>query len=57
VCVRLYNPAKRWSIFSAIGVAPDGVTKSPGLNLALEGLRKRCAQRKAFPAEIAPLRQ
>jgi predicted transcriptional regulator of viral defense system len=54
VCVRLYNPAKTVvDLFRYRRSAGRRYQKSPGLNLALEGLREALRQRKASPAEIA----
>ena len=42
-----------WSTCFAIGTAGRRFKSSPGLNLALEGLREVLRQRKATPAELA----
>jgi predicted transcriptional regulator of viral defense system len=54
VRVRIYNPAKTVvDLFRYRRSAGKRYQKSPGLNLALEGLREALRQRKATPAEIA----
>jgi predicted transcriptional regulator of viral defense system len=54
VRVRIYNPAKTVvDLFRYRQRAGKCYQKSPGLNLALEGLREVLRQRKATPAEIA----
>lgn len=54
VRVRIYNPAKTIvDLFRYRRNAGRRYQKSPGLNLALEGLREALRQRKATPAEIA----
>jgi predicted transcriptional regulator of viral defense system len=54
VCVRIYNPAKTVvDLFRYRQRAGRRYQKSPGLNLALEGLREALRTRKATPAEIA----
>lgn len=54
VRVRIYNPAKTVvDLFRYRRSAGKRYRKSPGLNLALEGLREALRQRKATPAEIA----
>jgi predicted transcriptional regulator of viral defense system len=54
VRVRIYNPAKTVvDLFRYRQRAGKRYQKSPGLNLALEGLREVLRQRKATPAEIA----
>ena len=54
VNVRIYNPAKTVvDLFRYRGSAGTRYRKSPGLNLALEGLREALRRRKATPAEIA----
>jgi predicted transcriptional regulator of viral defense system len=54
VRVRIYNPAKTVvDLFRYRRSAGKRYQKSPGLNLALEGLREALRQRKASPAEIA----
>ncbi len=54
VTVRIYNPAKTVvDLFRYRQSAGKRYKKSPGLNLALEGLREALRQRKATPAEIA----
>lgn len=54
VRVRIYNPAKTVvDLFRYRQRAGKRYQKSPGLNLALEGLREALRQRKATPAEIA----
>jgi predicted transcriptional regulator of viral defense system len=54
VRVRIYNPAKTVvDLFRYRRSAGKRYQKSPGLNLALEGLREALRQRKANPAEIA----
>ena len=54
VRVRIYNPAKTVvDLFRYRRSAGKRYQKSPGLNLALEGLRESLRQRKATPAEIA----
>jgi predicted transcriptional regulator of viral defense system len=54
VRVRVYNPAKTVvDLFRYRRSAGKRYQKSPGLNLALEGLREALRQRKASPAEIA----
>jgi predicted transcriptional regulator of viral defense system len=53
VRVRIYNPAKTVvDLFRYRRRAGKRYQKSPGLNLALEGLREALRQRKASPAEI-----
>lgn len=54
VTVRIYNVAKTVvDLFRYRQSAGKRYKKSPGLNLALEGLREVLRQRKATPAEIA----
>jgi predicted transcriptional regulator of viral defense system len=54
VRVRVYDPAKTViDLFRYRRSAGKRYQKSPGLNLALEGLREALRQRKATPAEIA----
>jgi predicted transcriptional regulator of viral defense system len=54
VKVQVYNPAKTVvDLFRYRQRAGKRYQKSPGLNLALEGLREALRQRKATPAEIA----
>jgi hypothetical protein len=54
VRIRIYNPAKTVAdLFRYRRSAGKRYQKSPGLNLALEGLREALRQRKATPAEIA----
>jgi predicted transcriptional regulator of viral defense system len=54
VRVRIYNPAKTVvDLFRYRQRAGQRYQKSPGLNLALEGLREALRTRKATPAEIA----
>ena len=54
VRVRIYNPAKTViDLFRYRQRAGRRYQKSPGLNLALEGLREALRQRKATPSEIA----
>jgi predicted transcriptional regulator of viral defense system len=54
VTVRVYNPAKTVvDLFRYRRRAGKRYQKSPGLNLAIEGLREALRQRKATPAEIA----
>jgi predicted transcriptional regulator of viral defense system len=54
VRVRIYNPAKTVvDMFRYRQSAGKRYKKSPGLNLALEGLKEALRQRKATPAEIA----
>jgi predicted transcriptional regulator of viral defense system len=54
VRVRVYNPAKTVvDLFRYRRSAGKRYRKSPGLNLALEGLREALRQRKTTPAEIA----
>jgi predicted transcriptional regulator of viral defense system len=54
VPVHIYNPAKTAvDLFRYRRQAGKRYQKSPGLNLALEGLREALRQRKATPAEIA----
>lgn len=54
VPVRIYSPAKTVvDLFRYRQRAGRRYQKSPGLNLALEGLREALRQRKATPAEIA----
>jgi predicted transcriptional regulator of viral defense system len=54
VRVRLYSPAKTVvDLFRYRRRAGKRYQKSPGLNLALEGLREALRQRKATPSEIA----
>ena len=54
VPVRIYNPAKTVvDLFRYRQRAGKRYQKSPGLNLALEGLREALRQRKATPSEIA----
>lgn len=54
VMVRIYNPAKTVvDLFRYRQSAGTRYKNSPGLNLALEGLRDALRQRKATPAEIA----
>ena len=52
--VQIYNPAKTVvDLFRYRQRAGKRYQKSPGLNLALEGLREVLRQRKATPSEIA----
>lgn len=54
VPVRIYNPAKTVAdLFRYRQSQGRRYQKSPGLNLALEGLREALRQRKATPSEIA----
>ena len=54
VHVRIYKPAKTIvDLFRDRRSAGRRYQKSPGLNLALEGLREALRQRKASPADIA----
>jgi predicted transcriptional regulator of viral defense system len=54
VPVRIYNPAKTVvDLFRYRRSAGRRYQKSPGLNIALEGLREALRQRKATPADIA----
>jgi hypothetical protein len=54
VRVRIYDPTKTVvDLFRYRRSADKRYQKSPGLNLALEGLREALRQRKATPAEIA----
>ncbi|MCC6889566.1 MAG: type IV toxin-antitoxin system AbiEi family antitoxin domain-containing protein [Hyphomicrobiales bacterium] len=54
VRVRIYDPAKTVvDLFRYRRSAGRRYQKSPGLNLALEGMRESLRQRKATPAEIA----
>jgi predicted transcriptional regulator of viral defense system len=54
VTVRIYNvPKSVVDLFRYRQSAGRRYKKSPGLNLALEGLREALRQRKATPAEIA----
>ena len=54
VRVRVYNPAKTVvDLFRYRQRAGKRYQNSPGLNLALEGLREALRRRKATPAEIA----
>ena len=54
VTVRIYNPAKTVvDLFRYRQRAGVRFQKSPGLNLALEGLKEALRQRKATPSEIA----
>jgi predicted transcriptional regulator of viral defense system len=54
VRVRIYDPAKTVvDLFRYRRSAGKRDQKSPGLNLALEGMREALRQRKATPAEIA----
>jgi predicted transcriptional regulator of viral defense system len=54
VRVRIYNPAKTVvDLFRYRRSAGKRYQKSPGLNIALEGMRESLRQRKATPAEIA----
>jgi predicted transcriptional regulator of viral defense system len=54
VPVRIYGPAKTViDLFRYRQSAGRRYQKSPGLNVALEGLREALRQRKATPAEIA----
>jgi predicted transcriptional regulator of viral defense system len=54
VKVPVYNPAKTVvDLFRYRQSAGRRYRKSPGLNLALEGMREALRQRKATPAEIA----
>lgn len=54
VRVRIYNPAKTVvDLFRYRQSAGKRYQKSPGLNLALEGLREALRRRKATPAQIA----
>ncbi len=52
--VRIYSPAKTVvDLFRYRRSAGKRYRKSPGLNLALEGLREALRQRKATPSELA----
>ncbi len=54
VSVRIYDPAKTIvDLFRYRRSAGKRYRKSPGLNLAIEGLREALRQRKATPSEIA----
>jgi predicted transcriptional regulator of viral defense system len=54
VAVRIYNPAKTVvDLFRYRQSAGKRYKTSPGLNIALEGLREALRQRKATPAQIA----
>jgi predicted transcriptional regulator of viral defense system len=54
VRVRVYDPAKTVvDLFRYRHSAGTRYRKSPGLNLAIEGLRESLRQRKATPGEIA----
>ena len=54
VKVRIYDPAKTVvDLFRYRQSAGTRYKHSPGLNLALEGLREALRQRKATPAKIA----
>jgi predicted transcriptional regulator of viral defense system len=54
VTVKIYNPAKTVvDLFRYRQSAGRRYQKSPGLNLALEGLREVLRQRKATPSDIA----
>ncbi len=54
VTVRIYNPAKTVvDMFRYRASAGRRYQRSPGLNLALEGLREVLRQRRATPSEIA----
>jgi len=54
VQVRIYNPAKTVvDLFRYRQSAGKRYKKSPGLNLALEGMREALRQRKATPSQIA----
>lgn len=54
VRVRVYDPAKTViDLFRYRRSAGKRYQKSPGLNLALEGLREALRQRTATPADIA----
>ena len=54
VSVRIYNPAKTViDLFRYRHSAGKRYQKSPGLNLAIEGLREALRLRKATPSEIA----
>lgn len=54
VAVRITNPARTIvDLFRYRQSAGTRFRKSPGLNLALEGLREALRQRKATPSEIA----
>jgi predicted transcriptional regulator of viral defense system len=54
VHVRIYDPAKTAvDLFRYRRSAGKRYQKSPGLNLALEGMKEALRQRKATPAEIA----
>lgn len=54
VTVRIYNPAKTVvDLFRYRQTAGKRYKASPGLNIALEGLRQALRQRKATPAKIA----
>jgi predicted transcriptional regulator of viral defense system len=54
VTVQIYSPAKTIvDLFRYRQRAGQRYRKSPGLSLALEGLREALRQRKATPAEIA----
>ncbi len=58
VTVRIYNVAKTVvDLFRYRQSAGRRYKKSPGLNLALEGLREALRQRKATPAQIAEYAQ
>ena len=54
VTVKIYNPAKTVvDLFRYRQRAGRRYQKSPGLNLALEGLREVLRQRKATPSDVA----
>ena len=54
VSVNIYNPAKTIvDLFRYRQSAGRRYSKSPGLNLALEGMKEALRQRKATPADIA----
>jgi predicted transcriptional regulator of viral defense system len=54
VRVRIYRPAKTVvDLFRYRRAAGRRYRRSPGLNLALEGMREALRQRKATPAELA----
>lgn len=54
VTVQIYNPAKTVvDLFRYRQRAGKRYQKSPGLNLALEGMREALRQRKATPSDIA----
>jgi hypothetical protein len=54
VRVRIYDPAKTAvDLFRYRRTAGTRYQRSPGLNLALEGMKEVLRERKATPAEIA----